>query len=187
LRAQGLLVFGNISGTDSLATWEQWVGHLDGVEQECWTDCGVGLANQIPFWGVKFAQLKWAAANGKYELLHSYNTGEAANTFGLAAMLLAANGQASYSTSNSNYTYQENWFPEYDTATALGAPAGPYSLLPNGAYERIFANGIVLANPTGASIPTFSLGGGSYSGSGLTNVQSVSLGPTSGLILLKTG
>jgi hypothetical protein len=187
LRAQGLLAFGNISNTDGFPTWQQWVSHLDGVEQECWTDCGIGLANQIGLWPVKFTQLKWAAANGKYEFLHSYNNGEAANTFGLAAMLLAANGRASYSTSNSNYTYQENWFPEYDTATALGAPTGPYLQLANGAYERVFANGIVLANPTGTSIPTFSLGGGGYSGSGLANVQSVSLGPTSGLILLKTG
>jgi hypothetical protein len=45
----------------------------------------------------------------------------------------------------------------------------------------------VLANPTGNSISTFSLGGGTYTGSGLTNVQSVALGPTSGLVLLKTG
>jgi hypothetical protein len=29
----------------------------------------------------------------------------------------------------------------------------------NGAYERGFANGIVVVNPTGKSIPSFSLGG----------------------------
>ena len=62
-------------------------------------------------------------------------------------------GRASYSTSNSNYTYQENWFPEYDTARELLAPTGPYTVLPNGVYERPFANGIVVANPTGNSIP----------------------------------
>ncbi len=126
-------------------------------------------------------------ANGKYEIVHSYNGGEAANMYGLATMLLAANGRASYATSNTNYTSEENWFPEYDTAEQLGAPAGPYTVLSNGVYERSFANGIVLVNPTGNSIPAFSLGGGTYTGSGLTNVQSVSLAPTSGLILLKTG
>jgi hypothetical protein len=102
-------------------------------------------------------------------------------------MMLAANGNASYATSNTDYTSQENWFSEYDTAEQLGAPAGPYTVLANGAYERVFANGIVLVNPTANTIPSFSLGGGSYTGSGLTGVQSAGLGPTSGLILLKTG
>jgi hypothetical protein len=186
LRAQGLSVFGNGSNTISVSMWEQWVGHLDGVEEESWTDAGYGLAQQIPFWAGKFTELNWAAANGKYEFLHSYNTTEAANTFGLAAMLLGASGRASYSATN-GATTDEYWFPEYDTAKALGAPAGSYTVLANGVYERAFANGIVLANPTGNSISTFSLGGGTYTGSGLTNVQSVALGPTSGLILLRTG
>jgi hypothetical protein len=186
LRAQGLSVFGNGSNTISVSMWEQWVGHLDGVEEESWTDAGYGLAQQIPFWAGKFTELNWAAANGKYEFLHSYNTTEAANTFGLAAMLLGASGRASYSATN-GATTDEYWFPEYDTAKALGAPAGSYTVLANGVYERAFANGIVLANPTGNSISTFSLGGGTYTGSGLTNVQSVALGPTSGLVLLKTG
>jgi hypothetical protein len=187
MRAQGLLSIGNVALAPSTAVWEQWVGQLDGVEEESWTDAGYGLAQQIPWWSQKLAEASWAAANGKYEILHSYQPGEAANTYGLAAMLLATNGRASYSTSNTDYTSDENWFPEYDTAQQLGAPAGPYTVLSNGVYERVFAKGIVLVNPTGNSIPTFSLGGGSYSGSGLGGVQSVSLGATSGLILLKTG
>jgi hypothetical protein len=186
LRAQGLLVFGNVSGTDSTATWEQWVGHLDGVEEESWTDGGAGLQAQVPFWQAKFSELKWAMANGKYEFVHSYSTDEAANTFGLAAMLLAGNGHASYSASNAATT-DEYWFREYDTARELGAPAGPYAVLSNGVYERAFAKGIVLVNPTGRRIPEFSLGGGTYSGSGLTDARSVALAPTSAVILRQTG
>jgi hypothetical protein len=186
VRAQGLLAFGNIGVTANVAQWEQWAGYLDGVEEESWTDEGLGLPDWAPLWPARFAELGWAMANGKYELLHSYNTGEAANTFGLGAMLLAANGHASYSATN-GATTDEYWFPEYDTAQQLGAPAGPYTVLANGVYERVFAHGIVLVNPTLNSIPTFSLGGGSYTGSGLTNAQSVQLGPASGLILLKTG
>src|SRR5205085_2401514 len=52
--------------------------------------------------------------------------------------------------------------------------------------ERKFQNGIVVVNPTNNSVSTFSLGGGTYSGSGLTNVKSVSMGATSGYILLAT-
>jgi hypothetical protein len=187
LRAEGLLVFGNVSGADSRATWEQWVGHLDGVEEESWTDGGQGLTEQLPFWSTKFSELKWAAANGKYEFVHSYNGGEQANVFGLGAMLLAASGRASYATSNTNYSSDENWFPEYDVAEDLGAPAGPYAVLANGVYERAFARGIVLVNPTGHRVPEFSLGAHSYSGSGLTNARSVALGPTSAVILRESG
>jgi hypothetical protein len=186
LRGQGLLVFGNVSETDNSATWRQWVGHLDGVEEESWTDGGAGLHAQVPFWPTKFSELNWAMANGKYEFVHSYSTNEAANAFGLAAMLLAGNGRASYSSSN-GATTDEYWFPEYDTAKELGAPAGPYAVLANGVYERAFATGIVLVNPTARPTGKFWLGGGRYSGSGLTNVRSVALPPTSAVILRETG
>lgn len=186
LRAQGLLVFGNVSGADSTARWEQWVAHLDGVEEESWTDGDSGLEQQIPFWATKITELTWAMDNDKYEFVHSYNKGEAANTFGLAAMLLAANGRASYSTTNGG-TDDEYWFPEYDAARDLGAPAGPSRVLADGVYERAFARGIVLVNPTARHIPAFWLGGGTYSGSGLTGVRSMALAPTSAVILTETG
>jgi Hypothetical glycosyl hydrolase family 15 len=186
LRAQGLLAFGNISGADSSARWERWVSHLDGVEEESWTDGDAGLEQQIPFWETKITELAWAMDHGKYEFVHSYNKGEAANTFGLAAMLLAANGRASYSTTN-GATDDEYWFPEYNAARDLGAPAGPYRVLANGVYERAFARGIVLVNPTGRHIPAFWLGGGRYSGSGLAGAESVAMAPTSAVILNETG
>ncbi len=186
LRAQGLLTFGNVSGVEDSGMWEQWVGHLDGVEEEAWTDGGRGLNEQVPFWPAKFTELKWAMANGKYEFVHSYSTNEDANTFGLAAMLLAGSGHASYSASNAATT-DEYWFPEYDAARALGAPAGPYAVLANGVYERAFAKGIVLVNPTDHRIPEFWLGGGRYTGSGLAGAQSAGMAPTSALILQETG
>jgi hypothetical protein len=185
IHSDGLLVFGNVAGAPNVATWKQWVSSLDGVETESWTDGGLGLSQQVPYWAQSFQELAWSQLNGKYALLHSFNSTEKGNTFGLAAMLLAASGRASYSTSNTDYGADENWFPEYATAQGLGSPTGTYAILPNGVYERSFANGLVVVNPTEASIASFSLGGGSYSGSGLTAVQSVSMAPTSALILLK--
>ncbi len=187
LRRQGLISIGNIAGTPSVAAWEQWAGVLDGVEEESWTDGGRGPVQQLPAWRNKLAELAWTQANGKYEMVHSYSGSEAANTYGLAAMMLVASGGASYSTSNTNYTSNENWFPEYSLAQQLGAPAGPYAVLRNGVYERAFANGIVLVNPSAGQIPGFWLGGGIYSGSGVSSASSVSMAPTSGLILVKVG
>jgi hypothetical protein len=187
LRAQGLISIGNIAGANGVAGWEQWVNSLDGVEEESWTDGGLGVAQQAPFWSQKLAEFQWAAANNKYELLHSYNGTEAANTFGLAAMMLAANGRASYSTSSTNYISNENWFPEFGQAQSLGAPARSSAVLSNGVYERPYSTGIVLVNPTTHSIPAFSLGGGVYSGTGLNQVRTVTMAPLSGLILQKIG
>jgi hypothetical protein len=188
LHAQGLEAFGNLCGTAlTPGLWQHWSSILDGSEEESWTDGGLGPAQQVSQWSTKLADVVSSEASGKYTLLHSYNTSETGNTYGLGSMLLAAGGLTSYSTSNANYTSNEANYPEYTTAALLGAPIGKYSQLSNGVYERTFANGLVLVNPTTSSVPSFSLGGGIYSGSQLNNVSSVTMGATSGLIMLKVG
>jgi Hypothetical glycosyl hydrolase family 15 len=184
MHANGLIVFGNICGsTLTPGLWQQWTAPLDGAEEESWTDGGLGLAQQVPNWRAKLAAIDWSEANGKYTILHSYNTTEAGNTYGMASMMLVGGGHTSYSVSNADYTSSESWYPEYDTAQSLGAAAGPYKQLADGVYERVFANGIVLVNPTASTVPNFALGGGTYSGSGVTNATSATMAPTSALIL----
>jgi hypothetical protein len=182
---RGLLVIGNIGaavGTPGL--WQHWNTVLDGAEEEAWTDGGLGRAQQVPYWVAKLANVAWSEAHRKYALVHSYNGTRAGNAYGLASMLLVAGGYSSYSTSNTNLTSDEAWYPEYTTAQALGSPSGSYEQLGNGVYKRTFASGIVLVNPTAHSAPRFSLGPGAYSAPGLDRVRSVAMGPTSGLILL---
>jgi hypothetical protein len=186
LRSHGLLTIANIGGTTlTPGLWQQWTTPLDGSEEESWTDGGAGLAQQIPFWSVKLANDAWSEAHQKYALLHSYNTTETGNTYGLASMMLIAGGYSSYSTANTSSS--ETWFPEYLAAQQLGAPSAAYTQLSNGVYERPFANGVVLVNPTANPVKTFSLGGGIYSGAGLAKVNSVSMSATSGLILIRVG
>jgi hypothetical protein len=74
-------------------------------------------------------------------------------------------------------------FPEY--GLALGDPQGPEERLSSGVHRRAFTRGQVLVNPTGAT-HSVSLGA-SYSGSGLTAVSSVSMGPHTGLVLTRDG
>jgi hypothetical protein len=187
-KAQGVPIIGNIGGsTLTPGLWQKWTAPLAGSEEESFTDGGAGLAQQIRDWPTKLANVAWSEANGKIVLLHSWNTTQTGNRYGLASMMLVANGQSSYSTSNGDYGSYETWYPEYTVARYLGAPRGVYTQFANGVYQRRFANGIVLVNPTARSIPTFSLGGGTYSGSQLSNVSSVSMGPTSGLILIGVG
>jgi Hypothetical glycosyl hydrolase family 15 len=186
IHAGGLRVIGNIGGANA-AIWRQWNGPMDGAEEESWTDGGSGFAQQIPFWSQKLGDAAWSEANGKIMLVHSFDVTEAGNVYGLASMMLVAAGHVSYSVSNAGTVSYEVWYPEYTEAQQLGAAAGGYQRLSNGVYERRFANGIVLANPSAQGVGTFSLGGGVYSGSGLSSVGSVSMGPTSGLILLRIG
>ncbi|HZU39465.1 MAG TPA: putative glycoside hydrolase [Solirubrobacteraceae bacterium] len=183
IRSQGLISVGNLSAA-SPAQWQALTSPLDGSEEESWTDGGLGLAQQIPFMASKLSNVAWSEANGKLALLHSYNTTETGNTYGLASMLLVGNGKATYATSNSCYTNCESWYPEYDTAAQLGSPVGTYMKLPNGVYIRWFQNGVVLVNATANATASFSLGGGTYTGTGLSSVSSVSMPATSAYILL---
>jgi hypothetical protein len=186
IHANKLMVIGNIGGGPS-SLWQQWNGPMDGAEEESWTDGGQGFLQQLPFWSQKLSDAAWSEANGKIMIVHSYNVTEPGNVYGLASMMLVAGGHVSYSTSNAGIVSYEMWYPEYTLAQQLGRPLAGYQQLSNGVYERRFANGVVLSNPSALGVGTFSLGGGLYSGSGLSNVSSVSMGPTSGLILLRTG
>jgi Hypothetical glycosyl hydrolase family 15 len=179
--ASGLRVVANIGGPQA---WLRWASILDGAAEESWTDGGLGLAQQLPWWKEKLQNVAWSEAHGKLSLLHSYNTSEAANVYGLSSMLLVADGHSSYTTSNANYLGAEEWFPEYGLAERLGAPRGHYRRLRSGLYERRFANGLVLVNPTLGSVGRVALHE-TYSGSGFAHARSVSLGPTSGLIMVR--
>ncbi len=181
VHASGLKVIANIGGPQA---WVQWASILDGASEESWTDGGLGLAQQLPWWKEKLQNVAWSEAHGKLALLHSFSTGEAANVYGLASMLLVSGGHSSYATSNANYVGAEEWFPEYGLAQHLGAPRGRYRHLRSGVYERRFANGLVLVNPSAGSVGRVALHG-TYSGSGFSHANAVSLAPTSGLILLR--
>src|SRR5438105_10145352 len=143
------------------------------------------MAAAVWAWPKQLPEVSWSEANRKFVILHSWNTTHAGNVFGLASMMLVAGGESSYSTSNGCYSNCEVWYPEYATAQQLGAPVASYTQLPNGVYVRRYQNGIVLVNATAGPVPTFPLGG-TYSGSGLTNVSRISMGPASGDVLLAT-
>lgn len=188
LRATHLMNVANIGGAASFpGLWQKWNGPLDGAEEESWTDGKLGLMQQLPAWSAKLANAAWSEAHHKLLMLHSWNTTEAGNRFGLASMLLIAGGESSYSTSNGCYTACETWYPEYATAQRLGAPLGPYRRIGGSVAIRFYQRGVVLVNGSQHSTDSVWLGGGTYTGSGLTRVRSVRLRPASAYILLGGG
>jgi hypothetical protein len=180
LHAQGLLVVGNLGGAISTpGLWQRWSTPLDGSEDEAWAESG-----DPADWYAQMVNVAWSEANGKLTIVHTHLQTEAANTFGLASMLLVAQGRTSYSTSNANYTNSEAWYPEYRVAQALGSALDPTPSLINGIYIRRFAHGLVLANPSNSPTAVY-LGGLTYSGATQTKVSSVTMGPWTGVIVLE--
>jgi hypothetical protein len=101
--------------------------------------------------------------------------------YGLASVMLVSNHYTTFGfTANNNYISDPPWLPEFDTAKNLGAPKANYYTT-GSVQRRDFDNGTVLANPTNTT-QSVNLGG-TYSGSGLTNVTSVSMPAQTGLVL----
>lgn len=152
LKAEGLIVVANAGGCyvyPSANLWPAWGKYLDGLEEESWMDVGAGVAANTWAFKAQLAQIMWAEANGKTALCIGWSATRTNKVFGLAAMLLAANGNCRYSTQNQNAWGNEVWYPEYDKAIALGAPLGAYTVS-GGLYSRSFQHGTVKVNTTGS-------------------------------------
>jgi hypothetical protein len=161
LHQQGLLSFGNIGGGavnyyggGGSTYWQRYQQTgLDGAEEESFALGNDGKPVPTWQWQQGLANEVWSEANGKYMLGNGdVYTNRALNVYGLATLLLAAQRRSSWDTASGNYTSGEYWFPEYNTALALGAPLGSYTIQGNGLYVRHFKNGTVLVNPTTSSI-----------------------------------
>jgi len=187
IQAAGKLAVANIGSWSSYgSTVNSWLQYLSGgMDEEFvkWgTTAGSGYADEAT-WQNQLHEVALASSENKLFLgvSHSAPGDEQAAVYGYATELLASNGTASYSMAP-DYT-TATWFPEY--GYQLGQPTGSYTVSSNGVYERAFTGGLALVNP-GASSETVSLGG-TYSGSGLSNVSTVTLAPQSGLVLTGSG
>lgn len=185
LHAAGLLVVANIGGsTITRGLWKRWNGPIDGAMEESFTNGGTGRDSlRNGQWPAKFGHALWSEANGKISLDHAVTSTRSGARYGLSTMLLAAGGENLYSASI-GYTHQR-WWHEYTATTELGRPLGRYRVLRNGVYRRDFTNGVVLVNPHARGGRTVHLGA-TYRGSGLGSVRSVTLKPTTGVVLVRS-
>jgi hypothetical protein len=184
IQAAGKLAVANIGSWSGFgSTVDPWLQSLSGAMDEQFlkwgTTAGAGYAAPAT-WRTQLQELALTQSEHKLFLgvTHSAAGDEQAALYGYATELLAGEGDASFSLA-ADYT-NATWFPEYDYA--LGAPTGAYSVTSSGVYQRTFADGLALVNPTGSS-QTVTLGG-SYSGSGLSHVSTVTMAPQSGLVLM---
>jgi putative glycosyl hydrolase-like family 15 (GHL15) protein len=186
LRKAGFLVLANIGGSTVTPgrTWQTWNGPLDGAMEESFTNGGAGRDSiRNGEWLPKLKHAVWSEAHEKISLDHARTRTRRGARYGVATMLLAANGNNSFYASAHYAT--EIWWPEYTTAKSLGRPLGEYRILRNGVYRRDFAHGVVLVNPHAHPASRVRLGG-RYSGSGRHNVTSIKLRATSGVVLRRS-
>jgi Hypothetical glycosyl hydrolase family 15 len=184
LHAAHMLVFANFgSWSDYDTTVTPWLKYVDGAMEEMFAKfaatVGDGYRDEAE-WTRQLGELKETQRQGKtfLAITHSAPTDEAAALYGWASVLLGAEGKVGYELAE-NYA-DETWFPEYEYP--IGQPLGPESRDADGVHRRVFANGLVLVNPT-ASSQTVEFEG-NYSGSGLAHATSTTMDPHTGLVLL---
>jgi Hypothetical glycosyl hydrolase family 15 len=183
VQAAGKLAVANVgSWGEYPSVGRSWLQYLSGAMDEMFvkwgTAAGSGYADQTR-WSTQLDSLKYAQQHGKdfLAVTHSASGDSAAACYGWATVLLGAQGRADYSMAP-NYT-TETWFPEYESD--IGQPTGPESTDANGIHRRVFTNGIVVVNPTASRLAANL--NGTYSGSGLSQVSSVTVAPHSGYVL----
>jgi Hypothetical glycosyl hydrolase family 15 len=171
--------------TENSGVVRGWLRLVDGAMDEQFAKSGTvpdqGYVTGAR-WQAQLSEIRATERAGKTFLgvAHSAADDRDAALYGWATLLLAANGSSHFAL-HSDYT-RELWFPEYDLD--IGEPKGREARERSGVHRRRFTNGLVLVNPTTASVPV-RFGGGRYTGSGLRAASSAVMGPHTGLVLVE--
>jgi hypothetical protein len=184
IQRAGKLAFANMQWAEFPTPTNDWLQFLDGGMDEVFTQSARSVGKSVADlgrWSTQLANVKEAEHQGKAMLAvtQSANGDQEAARRGWATALLGGQGHI-YFALHGDYT-NENWFEEY--GYALGDPTAAESQDSTGIHRRLFSNGLVLVNPTGSSVSVDF--GGSYSGSGLTDVSGTVMRPQTGLILTR--
>jgi putative glycosyl hydrolase-like family 15 (GHL15) protein len=187
IRASGKLAVANIgSWAGYQRVVDPWLHSLSGAMDEEFVKvgdaAGAGYMNEST-WREQLHEVRLTQTEHKIfiGITHSSARDRRAALYGFATELLAGAGEANFAM-NANYS-TTTWFRPY--GYRLGAPLARYRIAPGGVYERSFADGQVLVNPT--THPSSVLLGGSYSGCGLHRVSQVTIGAQSALVLTRSG
>ncbi len=185
LQAAHMLVFANFgSWSDYTETVTPWLKYVDGAMDEMFLKFsptpGAGYRNEAG-WTRQLEELKESQRRNKVFLAitHSAESDHSAALFGWATVLLGAEGKAAYEMAD-DYA-EETWIPEYEYD--IGEPLGAETRDSDGVHRRLFSRGLVLVNPT--SVTREVSFNGVYSGSGLEAATETTMGPHTGLVLLR--
>lgn len=187
IQAAGKLAIPNIgSWSEYPEVAKEWLQYVSGGVDEMFakwsTTPGQGYRGSEE-WQTQIEEIQTTERMGKRFLAITQSAAgdTQAIRYGWASVLLAADGHTAY-TAAANYD-SETWSSEYEAQ--IGEPTASAKELAGGAWEREFAGGLVLVNPTTAAVAVNF--GGAYSGSGLTDASSAKMSPDTALILSRVG
>jgi hypothetical protein len=168
------------NATNILALWRQWLGPVDGLEQEFYLSYSTQPYAFDESWVASENEISSCAAQHKVCWFHSFSYTAAvprsARTYALTSFLLATDGRQLLAMGDfTSMPPGPHW--------ALGSSLSTLREVGK-AWRRYFARGVVVVNPTRSSSVAYL--GGSYLGSAGRPVSAVSLPPASGAILRAT-
>lgn len=180
---RGFLALPNINDAD-LEQWKRWVGYTSGGVREYWMKAGVAE------FGDRFGDHHWQFLMDKFEatdgagkafvgITYSSMNDVEAMRYARASFLLGHQGGPSAMIYHPGKNI-DGWSSEW--TVNVGDPLGPRYAVGD-AWRRDFGAGTVVVNPTTTKTVTVDLGA-PYAMPDGTPVTSVTLEPTSGLILL---
>jgi hypothetical protein len=157
--------------------WQGWLGPVDGLLQEFYLSSTTQPDAVGDGWALYENEVSTCAALHKVCWFHtgSYTSAVAPQTraYALASFLLATDGRQLLSVGDSTSVPPA---PRWILGRSLSAMDGM-----GGAWQRYFAGGVAVVNPTGSSMVVYL--GGKYLGNAGRPVSTVSLQPASGAVL----
>jgi hypothetical protein len=189
LQSSGLLVVPNLytpwmSSYDALATWKDWLQFVSGGAQEYYTKWGTTSSGWFAGSDWTFRQSFQAATANAGKIFLGITYAPSSDTrsmeYARANFLLfdgaTANSALLFEPSDPEASdpYAASWTTDIGTPTDARYQVGS-------AWRRDYTGGVVLVNPTTASV-TVPLGGTYYDASGAA-LSSLTLGPTTGAVL----
>jgi hypothetical protein len=177
--SSGHLFIPNISDAYPTTVFARWVGYGSGAMKEWWVADNNGIHSD-PGWGYGQKYLRVTEAQGKEFLGVTYGSTDNARLmrYARASFLLDSNGRGGALIYHAG-TGVDPW--SGDWTVDVGEPEGPKYRVGQ-AWRRDFTRGTVLVNPSGDESVTVKLGG-TYRRTDGGQVSSVTLNPTSGMVL----
>jgi hypothetical protein len=174
-------------GTNTVVWWQQLGPYVNGLVNEYWAETangsdqlratGTAWYQQFDGWQ-RLVQTAQAAGDDFYGLTYGAAGDTATMSYGKASFLLDWNGGGGafiYATTNNTDPGSSAWTTDIGTPTAAKQQVGV-------GWMRTYSGGITLVNPSPSSSQTFQLGASYTSPSG-TTLTSVTLQPTTAMIL----
>jgi hypothetical protein len=193
LRRAGYLAMPNIAlddwwSQDGLSRWDRWVSYSSGAIQEYFSKWGHGAGRRLTDdgthndWSGRQALFSRTQAAGKPFVGITYAPSDDVRSmrYARASFLLDWNrGSSALVFEPTTPEAQDPYFADW--TTDIGAPAGA-RVRAGVAWKRVFANGIVVLDPSPSTSQTVSLGGNYVLPDG-TIGSTVTVGPTEAVVL----